>query len=194
MKEEIWKDIYYIDSISNNIVDYRGLYQISNIGRVKSVKFNKEKILKKRYNDGYIRVILYKNSTNKSLFVHRLVAHMFIYYIDNKPYINHINGIRDDNSDYNLEWCTTSENMLHKHKYLNPTKVKYWKGKTNSKHIRSVPIEQYDLNNNFIKTWDSISQYIRYINKSNTSNISGCLRNKQKTAYGFIWKYNITKK
>ena len=71
--KEIWKDIFYVDNRNNEIIDYRGLYQVSNFGNVKNIKTNK--ILKPRKDkDGYLDV-----SLNKRHFrVHRLVAYMFI--------------------------------------------------------------------------------------------------------------------
>ena len=116
--EEIWKDV----------VGYEGLYQVSNYGRVKSLPkihkttknynklgyITKEKILRQRKTQrGYFIVTLYKDQKGKSLYVHRLVANMFILNKDNKPCINHKNGDKKDNKVTNLEWCTYSENMIH---------------------------------------------------------------------------------
>lgn len=116
--EEIWKDIK----------GYEGLYQVSNYGRVKSLPkihkttknynklgyITKEKILRQRKTQrGYFLVTLYKEQKGKSLYVHRIVANMFISNKDNKPCINHKNGDKNDNKVTNLEWCTYSENMIH---------------------------------------------------------------------------------
>jgi len=106
METEIWKDV----------VGYEGLYQISNLGRVKSLGNNatrKEKILKNRLRCGYFNVMLYKNKESKMKLVHRMVAIAFVLNPENKPQINHINGIRNFNIPENLEWTTQSENMLH---------------------------------------------------------------------------------
>lgn len=101
---EEWKDIK----------GYEGLYQVSNKGRVKSLKnkgVDRECILKVVTNRGYLQVRLCKNSNVKTLKIHRLVAEAFIPNPDNKPCIDHINTERTDNSVENLRWCTQKENM-----------------------------------------------------------------------------------
>lgn len=114
MEKEIWIDIQ----------GYEGLYQISNIGRVKSLerlsKFNnsvglkKEKILKPfKDSKGYYRIKLSKNAIESTKKIHRLVAFAFLDNLENKPEVNHINGIKDDNRFDNLEWVTSSENTIH---------------------------------------------------------------------------------
>ena len=101
---EIWKDIK----------DYEGIYQVSNLGNIKSLNNNKtkkEKILKLVKCNGYLRVNLYKNNSHKNYAVHRLVAEAFIPNPNNKPFIDHINTIKDDNRAENLRWVTHKENM-----------------------------------------------------------------------------------
>lgn len=100
---EIWKDV----------VGYEGLYQVSNLGRVKSIIFPKNKdgkILKQRIRKGYLRIQLYKNKIAKDFGVHRLVALAFIPNPYNKPEIDHIDGIPSNNNVSNLKWCTPKEN------------------------------------------------------------------------------------
>ncbi len=97
---EIWKDI----------IRYETLYQVSNLGRVK----RENKIRSHTSNgNGYLKVILYKNNIPKKYFIHRLIAEYFIPNPDNKPFVNHKDGSRDNNSIENLEWCNQSENTLH---------------------------------------------------------------------------------
>lgn len=112
---EIWKDIE----------DYEGLYQISNLGRVKSLERKikrrndriqtvKERILKLNLDkEGYHTVKLHKEGKGKNFKVHRLVALAFISNPDNKLEVNHIDGIKTDNKVTNLEWNTRNENMQH---------------------------------------------------------------------------------
>lgn len=120
--KEIWK----------NIKGFEGLYQVSNLGRVKALKrvikrkdahggvcvFRyKERILKiTTVSQGYGTVSLTRGSGHHR--VHRLVAEAFIPNPDNKPMINHIDGNRMNNKIENLEWCTNRENQIHAVKVL----------------------------------------------------------------------------
>ncbi|MDM0987481.1 NUMOD4 domain-containing protein [Clostridium perfringens] len=108
---EVWKEIK----------GYEGMYQISNLGRVKALERidsrglrRKEKILK--YNNtknGYLEAVLCKNGKTKHITVHRLVAIHFIENINNLPIVNHIDGNKQNNKVDNLEWCTYSYNVKH---------------------------------------------------------------------------------
>ena len=109
--EEVWKDI----------VGYEGLYEISSIGRVKSVDrispqgHHLPERIRKPYidKDGYPKVNLCKEGKVIHYPVHRLVAIAFVPNPENKPQVNHIDGNKANNCVANLEWNTDSENMLH---------------------------------------------------------------------------------
>lgn len=102
--KEVWKDIE----------GYEGKYQVSNLGRVKSLNYNKtgkEGMLRAGVTtDGYLQVVLYKDRKKKHHATHRLVAQTFIPNPDNKPCVDHINTIRTDNRVDNLCWVTCKEN------------------------------------------------------------------------------------
>lgn len=107
---ETWKDIK----------EYEGLYQVSDLGRVKSLPkpyknnaISKDKILKQRVNDnGYCVVDLYKDGKRKVYRVHKLVMQEFLCE-NHKLDINHIDCDKTNNKLSNLEYCTRQENMIH---------------------------------------------------------------------------------
>lgn len=109
--KEIWKDI----------IGYENYYQISNLGRVKSLSREdaaghnlKERILKNGVSfKGYFFVNLWKLSQKEGLLVHRLVAIAFLTNPCDKPCVNHKSGIKIENEATNLEWCTHAENNEH---------------------------------------------------------------------------------
>lgn len=185
---EIWKDIQ----------GYQGLYQISNLGNIKSFprkySIKNERILKPaKTSKGYYFVYLYKNGKAKMYLLHRLIAESFIPNYNNKPCINHINGIKTDNRIENLEWATYSENT--KHSYKIGLEKKSEKQKENCRKLgKSLgkSILQYDLDGNFIKEWISSAEAGRKL-KINQSNIIACCLNKRKKAGKSKWKYKENK-
>ncbi len=113
--EEIWKDC----------IGYEGLYQVSDLGRVKSmerqsigknnsIRILKEKILECNVDEkGYKFLHLWNKSVKKRITVHRLVAQHFIENPNGLPQVNHKDGVKSNNVVYNLEWCTSSQNIKH---------------------------------------------------------------------------------
>lgn len=179
---EIWRDIK----------GYEGLYQISNLGRVKSLpKRHSHKetyILKPSCIKGYLRVFLTKNNVSKSTSIHRLLAIEFIDNPENKPYVNHIDGNKSNNDIKNLEWCTQKENCIHAIKTGLNNILKNPYMQRGDKHPNSKPINQYDLENNFIKRWGSSGEIKRKMN-INVYHVILCCKGKRKTAYKYKWKY-----
>ena len=157
---EIWKDIN----------GYEGLYEVSNLGRVKS----KRKILKP-INGEYLKVGLSKNGVQKTLYIHRLVAKTFLG--RSNLQVNHKDENKHNNYVDNLEWISFKENMNYgtKQDRGSKTKTKY--------HIN-----QYDKEGNFIKQWFNLRDVVLNT-KYKKENIRYCCIGKYKYAYGYKWEY-----
>lgn len=141
-------------------------YIVSSKGRI-------AKILKGDSNGKGYRFIKFKDG--KRIYIHRLVAENHIDNPNNEPIINHINGDKSDNRIENLEWCNYSYNE----------KEAYRLG---LKDRKGTKINQYDLEGNFVKEWESMSEVERQLGYDYTG-ISSCCRNKMNTCHGYIWKY-----
>lgn len=102
-------------------------YEVSNLGKVRSLKYGKRRILKDRKDGcGYFQVILCRDGKEYSHKVHRLVANAFIPNTDNKEQIDHINRTISDNRAENLRWVTRSENMLNTYRHHHETYSIRW--------------------------------------------------------------------
>lgn len=160
---------------------YEGLYEVSNYGDVKSIgrtvhyRITKDKILKPLNDKGYVRVALWKNNKPKYIFIHRLVAQAFIPNTDNLPHINHKDENPLNNHVSNLEWCSQSYNINY--------------GTRNQKAASNIskPVNQYTLNGELIKTWESAREADR--NGYNCQCICMCCKGKMNTHKNFVWKY-----
>lgn len=186
---EIWKDIK----------GFEGLYQISNYGRVKSLKREvrcgkstriiKEKIkIIGNHNMGYQVVNLFKESKCYPHLLHSLIAAYFIPNPNNYPEVNHKNGIKTDNRIDNLEWVTYSMNIKHAYDTGLREKKSPSQGKLGAKNHLSKPIAQYDLTDNLIKKW-SCSKEVWRETGLNHHVVRSCANGVVKTAYGFKWKF-----
>lgn len=150
--KEIWKDI----------PGYEGYFQVSSLGNFRSLdrivkyktsgtrKYPGKRLLVENMEDGYQRIVLMRDANRVRYMCHRLVALAFVPNPDNKPFVNHINGIRNDNRPENLEWCTQSENELHSTRILGKSMV----GKTFPKKVLCV-----DTNTAF----DSLSKVVEWL-------------------------------
>ena len=162
--------------VFKDIKGYEGLYQVSNLGNVKSLNYNgtgKERILKSCvHKSGYLVVILYKDGKAKIHYVHRLVAEAFIDNPDNLPCVNHKNEDKTDNRVENLEFCSYQYNINYG---------------TRNERISKIVV-QYTLDGVFVEEYPSVSEAKRQLGYSQ-GNISECCLGKRKTAYGYKWKY-----
>ena len=164
--KEIWKDIK----------DYEGHYQVSNLSRVKSIKFGKERILKPVTDrHGYSIVGLWKNNKQKTYKVHRLVAEAFIPNPYNLPQVNHKDENPLNNNVNNLEWCNSKYNCNFGTRIERITKR------------RSKTVLQYDLEGNFIREWKSTAECGR--NGFNQAHVAACCQGKLKKHKDSIWRY-----
>jgi len=171
---EIWKDISW----------YEWLYRVSNLGNVKSF-FRSKKVLKNVVDNGYHIVSLHKNKSQKKHRVHRLVLKAFLENPENKPSVNHINGIKTDNRLGNLEWCTQQENVLHGYRVLwvvnkSPCFIPW----SNSMHAKKVL--QFDLEWVLVKKWGSMVDAEKEWFRTNC--ISAACSWRYKTHWWYKWK------
>lgn len=174
---EIWKDV----------IGYEGRFQISNLGRLKSLNYNhtnKEGLLKpqiqKKGTKTDLQYCYFNTRVNGKpirLMQHRLVAEAFIPNPENKPFIDHIDTNGLNNSLDNLRWCTLEENSNNE-----LTKIH---------HIESAdkkPVIQLTEEGEFIREWNSAAEVKKELGICN-SNIKKCINGKRKTAGGFVWRY-----
>lgn len=179
MSEEIWKDIK----------GYEGLYQVSNLGRIKSLerrckaRWYTRKVPEKIYSPaldtyGYPIVSLHKDGKKKTITIHILVANAFLKKPDGCNSINHIDENKQNNCVENLEWCTVQENNAY------GTRVERLR-KTQQRAVL-----QCDLDGNVIREWEGMNFLCRETGYDQGL-ISKVCNNvyRHRTAYGFKWKF-----
>lgn len=165
---EIWKDID----------GYEGLYQVSNLGRVKSSKH--DIILKTYSNRGYHQVQLSKNNIKSNKTIHRLVAQAFIPNPDNKPQVNHIDEDKTNNKVSNLEWVTAKENSNHGTRGI---RIGVASGKTRSKAVKAIKVT-----NGVTLNFESAAQCAKALSVSQ-GNVTRTLKGRSKTVGGYYVEY-----
>ena len=182
--EEVWKDV----------IGFEGIYKVSNVGRLmrykNSVNMPDRNILKGEVTVfGYRQYKLSLDGMSRRMKAHRLVAQSFIPNPDNKPQVNHKDGNKLNNRVDNLEWATSQENNQHAlDTGLREVDMKQVRAmhKTMAKK-QQKKVAQYDLNGNFIKTYNSLKDTAKDFKTS--TNIGRVCRGLGNTAYGYKWEY-----
>ena len=178
--KEVWKDIQ----------GYEGLYQVSNLGNVKSLNYNRtgeERIITPvKSGRGYLCVSLYKNGIHKKFLIHRLIAQVFIENPENLPQVNHIDENKRNNRVENLEWCTNKYNVCYGTR--NERMLKTRKLRNCKKTERQVL--QFTKDGKFVNEFPSIHEAKRCTGIYQ-SRICYCCKNIKgyNSAGGYIWKY-----
>lgn len=175
---EVWKDI----------PGYEGIYQVSNLGRVKGLKRKseagrniREKIMRTpKKSNGYLTVGLFKEGKQKTKDVHRLVAETYIEANDAKNEVNHINGDKRDNRVTNLEWCDRSQNVKHSYETGLRSSIIHIAQKSRRKPIVVIGEERC--------YYDSITQACNDLDLCAPS-VSRCLNGKAKTHKNYRFEY-----
>jgi hypothetical protein len=182
MENEIWKDIE----------GYEGIYQVSNLGRVRSLDYTvtkkdgtvqtyKGKVFSMTLNTtGYPYVSFRMGSSKrKSLTVHRLVAQAFIPNPNNLPEVNHRNEDKTDNRVENIEWCDRKYNMQY--------------GTRNDRQKEKIErhsVDQLDKYGNLLNTYPSIKEAARIVGIRHPECITKCCTGDRMTAGGYRWRYS----
>lgn len=152
-------------------------YQVSNYGRIKSLKRGNGKILKPTHdNQGYLHVILSKNGCIKNNLIHRLVAQAFLENPNHLPQVNHKDEDKTNNHVENLEWCDSKYNS------------NYGTCQERAHNKQSKRIDQIDMvTGEVIRKWASTMECGR--NGYTQGSVVNCCNGLRKTHKGYIWKY-----
>ena len=163
------------------VKDFEGLYEVSDLGNVKSLITNRLLSIRPNGKEEYCRVNLTKNKRKYTKKVHRLVAEAFVPNPNGYQYVNHKDEQKKNNVASNLEWCTFEYNVNYGTRNERSAKARI----NNPK--RSKIVEQYDLNGNLINVFPSLNEANRVTGKS-LGSLSNFCHGKQKDKK-FIWKY-----
>lgn len=172
------------------IEGYEDLYEVSNLGRVRS----HGSIRSVKPWNNYCVAKLYRNGNCKTAYVHRLVAKAFIPNPQNKHFVNHKDGDKRNNHADNLEWCTRQENEIHAWKHGLKERIRQT-SRANAIIARThvdnkIPVTQYSMNGSPIMNWPSAADAMREIGVD-ASAISKCCRGKLNQTGGYLWRYTV---
>ena len=169
------------------IAGYEGLYEVSDQGRVKSLKFGKEKILKPVKNPrGYLQVNLCKDGHVKRSTVHRLVAEAFIPNTQGLETVNHKDEVKSNNAVSNLEWMSQKDNCNYgtRNKRVAEAQINHPK--------KSKVVQMFDKSTGeLLATFPSTHEAAR-VTEIKRASISHCCTGISKSAGGYVWKYLTT--
>ena len=176
-----------------------GAYNISNYGRIYSIPY--KKIMKSRIDKYGYEVINLKKLKSSPMTVHRIIANLFIPNPQNKPQVNHINGIKTDNRVENLEWVTAKENIDHSIKIGLKGNTKGQKRSYKVKQpLRRKPINQYNLKGNLLANFESQTEASEKLG-INIVYISRVCRRVSQQTFGYVFRFinddqdiNVSKK
>lgn len=189
--EEIWRDIE----------GYEGFYQVSNLGNVKSLNYQKrgyeKNLTPKINNSGRLWVELARDGIKRQFQIHRLVGMAFISNPLNLPQINHLDENPKNNRVDNLEWCTNRYNKEYtmrrhhdKYPYFNGLKERRPAPVRRNGKRTHLPVLQLTKDGELIKQWPNVTT-VKYETGWSDWSISECCRGNRKTAYGFKWQYAV---
>lgn len=170
---EVWKDI----------PSYEGLYQASNLGRIKSFARNSTRggVLKQVDRGvGYYKVTLCKGGKTKQFNVHSIIAAVFLPNPNNYKYVDHIDENRKNNRIDNLQWCTAKQNLYFRDGVYRRAITRRGKDKR--------VISQYSLAGKKIKEFKTLHEAAKAVN-GQAQNIWKVVKGKRLNAYGFNWRY-----
>lgn len=174
---EVWKDIQ----------SYEGFYQVSSLGRIRSLNrtvrnrlgftIAKGKVLSGVSKNGYLRVQLFKEGRWKSYPIHRLVANAFLSNSNSMPEVNHKNEDKGDNRVDNLEWCDRKQNCNY------GTRTKRQSEKLSKKVL------QLTIDGKLVSSFKSTAEVFRVLG-FRSSHISECCNGIRTISYGYKWRYS----
>ena len=177
--KEVWK----------SIPGWEGLYEASNLGRIKSVgrkkgnKIEKDRILKPKVQHGCLRVTLSRDGNKKYMLVHRLVAKAFIPNPMNFPVVDHKDNDRKNAKVCNLQWVTVAMNNQYSFDRGRPP-VKSWLGKSGENHNKSKKVFCSTLNISFGSTHEAAREL-----GLGQGNIALVCRGGARHTCGFVFRY-----